>query len=154
MFVHFLEGLVEVLRHLDVLKHPGQLVDIVSWHSYFLLGHVTSQWWKTPPSSNSIFIFGNSFLMQHQNKVKANSWCYPLSYCTAHPLRSYPEPLHHVLLDLAVCWDVQDEPTGKVGFVVAHEHVFVLDILQHQQLQTLKIKWGLFAAAVCLWLCD
>lgn len=46
------------------------------------------------------------------------------------PVSSYPEPLHHVLLYLAVGWDVQDEPTGQVGFVVAHENIFVLDILQ------------------------
>ena len=47
---------------------------------------------------------------------------------------SYPEPLHHVLLGLAVGRDVQDEPAGQVGLVVAHEHVLVLDVLQHQQL--------------------
>lgn len=48
---------------------------------------------------------------------------------------SHPEPLHHVLLDLAVSRDVQDEATRQVSLVITHEHVFVLDVLQHQQLQ-------------------
>lgn len=48
---------------------------------------------------------------------------------------AHPEPLHHVLLDLAVRRDVQDESAGQVSLVIAHEDVFVLDVLQHQQLR-------------------
>lgn len=48
---------------------------------------------------------------------------------------SHPEPLHHVLLNLAVSRDVQDESTGQVSLVITHEHVLVLDVFQHQQLQ-------------------
>ena len=44
-----------------------------------------------------------------------------------------PEPLHHVLLLLAVGTGVEDEPPGEVRLVVAHEDVLVLDVLEHQQ---------------------
>ena len=84
MFMHFFERLVEVLRHLDVLKHAGQLVDVVGWHSYFLLGHMTSQ-------VDSLY---RCFLaILHVSDAHFFSLL----------LRSYPEPLHHVLLYLAVC---------------------------------------------------
>lgn len=53
---------------------------------------------------------------------------------------SHPQPLHHVLLYLAVSRDVQDEPARQVSLVVAHEHVFVLDVFQHQQLQEAAVK--------------
>lgn len=41
MLVHFFKRLVEVLWNLDVLKHPGQFVDIVSWHSHLLVRSIT-----------------------------------------------------------------------------------------------------------------
>lgn len=82
MFVHFLERLVEVLRHLDVLKHSGKLVDIVSWHSNFLLAQK-----KTPSLSDSDDVTDDPP---------------PPLAPPMHPVHPHPEPLHHVLLYLAV----------------------------------------------------
>ena len=49
-------------------------------------------------------------------------------------VRAYPQPLHHVLLLLAVSGGLEDESPRQVSLVVSHEHILVLDILQYHQL--------------------
>lgn len=41
---------------------------------------------------------------------------------------TYPEPFDHVLLNLAVSRDVQDQPPGQVSFMVPHKHILILDV--------------------------
>ena len=42
------------------------------------------------------------------------------------------EPFHHVFLFLAICRRLQDQASGEMCLVVAHEDIFVLYILQYQ----------------------
>ena len=63
-----------------------------------------------------------------------------ISCLAFHHLRSYPEPLDHVLLLLVIGGRVKDEAAGEVGLVEAHEHVLVHHVLQHQQLHTQHTK--------------
>ncbi len=43
-----------------------------------------------------------------------------------------PQPLHHVLLHFTVRRRLQDQASGEVCLVVAHEHILVLDILEYK----------------------
>lgn len=91
MFVHFLEGLVEVLWNLDVLKHPGQFVDVVCWHPYFLSGYMVSQviygWWATNRITHIIEkeIRCSSSVSQSSQSTRIIPWatppCSPRSRC-------------------------------------------------------------------------
>ena len=66
-----------------------------------------------------------------------------LSACNLRISATHSEPLHHVLLNLTVGRDVQNQTPGQVSFVITHENVFILDVLQHQQLQGEKIEEGI-----------
>lgn len=63
-----------------------------------------------------------------------------ITCCSSKSVKTHSQPLHHVLFDLTVCWNVKDQASGQVCFVVTHEHIFILDILQHQELQEAKTK--------------
>jgi len=53
---------------------------------------------------------------------------------------THSQPLHHVLFNLTVGRNVQNQAPSQVSFVVTHEHVFILDVLQDQELRGEKIK--------------
>lgn len=77
----------------------------------------------------------------------------PARYFHLSADRSHPEPLHHVLLNLTISRDVQDESAGQVSFVITHEDVFVLDVFQHQQLRKECLLKSQFASGKMDYFC-
>ena len=49
---------------------------------------------------------------------------------------THTKPFDHILLLLVIGWWIEYEPASQVSFVIAHEYVFVLNVLEHQQLTT------------------